>query len=128
MDGILHPYFDSFVNVYLDDTLIYNATCEEHISHLMHVLKTLKKHQILENHKKCGFEKYSLLYLGYVIGGGELKIDLAKIEAIMKWLMPTNVFEVKRYIGEAQYLREFIVSFFVVEALIHVIEMSSKSF
>lgn len=114
--------------MYLDDILIYNATGEEHISHLMHVLKTLKKNQILENHTKCGFEKYFLMYLGYVIGGEELKIDLAKIEAIMKWLVPTNVFEFKRYIGEAQYLREFIASFFVVEALIHAIKMSNKSF
>jgi hypothetical protein len=28
------------------------------------------------------------VYLGYVIGGGELKIDPTKMEAIMKWCYP----------------------------------------
>jgi hypothetical protein len=41
----------------------------------MQVLETLKKHQLLDNLKKCEFSQQSLVYLGYVIGGGELKID-----------------------------------------------------
>ena len=38
MNDALHPYLDSFVIVYLDDILVYNATWEEHKSHLMQVL------------------------------------------------------------------------------------------
>jgi hypothetical protein len=30
------------------------------------------------------------MYIGYIIGGGELKIDLVKMEAIMKCPVPTN--------------------------------------
>jgi hypothetical protein len=40
------------------------------------------------------------VYLRYVINGGELKIDPAKMEAIMKWLVPTNVTEVRSFFGE----------------------------
>jgi len=75
------------------------------------VLETLKKHQLLENLKNCEFAQQPLVHLGYVIGGGELKIDPSKMEAIMKWPMPTNVFEVRSSIGAAQYLRKFIASF-----------------
>jgi hypothetical protein len=35
-----------------------------------------------------------------VIGGGEVKIDSAKIEAIIKWLVPINVTEVRSFVGE----------------------------
>jgi hypothetical protein len=35
------------------------------------------------------------VYFGYVINGGELKIDILKMEAIMKWSIPTNVTEVR---------------------------------
>ena len=59
---------------------------EEHTSHLTHVLETLKKHKLLANLKKYEFPHQSLVYLGYVIGGGKLKIDHAKMEAIMKCL------------------------------------------
>jgi hypothetical protein len=38
------------------------------------------------------------MYLGYVIGEGDRKIDLTKMEAIMKWPVPTNVIEVKSFV------------------------------
>jgi hypothetical protein len=47
MNDVLRPYLDSFVIVYLDDILVYSATWEEHMSHLMQVLETLKKHQLV---------------------------------------------------------------------------------
>eukprot|EP00253_Pinus_taeda_P024048 PITA_24048 len=92
------------------------------------VLETLKKHQLLANLKKCEFAQQSLVYLGYVIGGGEMKIYPYKMEAIMKWLVPTNVSEVKCFIGVAQYLKKFIASFSAVAAPLHTITSSGKSF
>lgn len=74
----------------------------------MQLLETLKKKQLLENIKKCEY----LVYLGYMISGGELNIDPDIMDAIMRWLMPTNVFEVRCYIVATQYPRKFITSFF----------------
>jgi len=55
----------------------------------------------LENIKKFEFAQQYLVYLGYVISGRELKIDLVKMEAIMKWLVSNNIFEVRGFIGDA---------------------------
>jgi hypothetical protein len=55
INDVLCPYLDSFVILYLDDILVYSATWEEQISHLMQVLETLKKHQLLANVKKWNF-------------------------------------------------------------------------
>ena len=88
----------------------------------------MKKHQLLANLKKCEFAQQSLVYLGYVIGGGELKIAPSKMEAIMKWLVPINVSKVRSFIGAAEYLRKFIASFLVVVAPLHAIIASGKSF
>jgi hypothetical protein len=44
------------------------------------------------------------VYLGYVIGGRELKIDPANMEAIMKWPVPTVVTKVRIFLGAAHYL------------------------
>jgi hypothetical protein len=107
----------SFVMVYLDEILVYSSTSwKENISHLMKVLETLKKYQLLENLKKSEFTQHSLVYLGYVTGGGELKIDTTKMEAIMKWYVPTIVTEVRRFIGETKYVWKFIVLFSVIVA------------
>jgi hypothetical protein len=64
------------------------------------ILENQKKHQLVANLKKCEFSYYSLMYLGYVIGGGELKIDAANMEAIVKWTFPTNVTKFRSFIGE----------------------------
>jgi hypothetical protein len=100
MNDVLRPYLDSFFIVYLDDILVNSSTWEEHISHLMQVLETLKKHQLLDNLNKCEFAQQLLVYLGYVISGGELKIDPAKMEAIIKWSVPTNVTKVGIFLGQ----------------------------
>jgi hypothetical protein len=84
MNDVLHHYIYSFVIVYLDYITVYSATWEDHISHLMQVLETLKKHQLLANLKKCKFSQQYLVYFGYVIVGGEFNIDPTKMEAIMK--------------------------------------------
>jgi len=34
-----------------------------------------------------------------MIGGQELKIDIAKMKVTMKWLVPTNVSEVRSSVG-----------------------------
>ena len=47
MSDILCPFIDSFAIVYLTDILVYSSTWGEHISHLMQVLETLKKNELL---------------------------------------------------------------------------------
>lgn len=68
------------------------------------------------------------MYLGYVVSGGELKIDPSKMDSIMKWSVPTNVSEITSFIGATQYLRKFIDSFSTVATPLHTIKVSDKSF
>jgi len=35
-----------------------------------------------------------------MIGVGEFKIDPAKMEVILKWLVPTNITKFNRFVGE----------------------------
>ena len=98
------------------------------MSHLRQVLETLKEHQLLGNLKRYNFSQQPLVYIRYVIGGGELNINPSKMEAIMKWLVLTNVYEVSSFIGETKYLKKFITSFSTVEAPLHSITASGKSF
>jgi hypothetical protein len=55
MNDIFRPFLDSSVIVYLDDILVYSCTWEEHMSHLMQALETLKNHWSLANLKKYMF-------------------------------------------------------------------------
>jgi hypothetical protein len=39
---------------------------------------------------KCEFGKTSLVYLGYIVGNGQLKIDPSKVEVIVNWPKPNT--------------------------------------
>jgi hypothetical protein len=44
------------------------------------------------------------------------------MEAIMKWPVPTNVIEVRIFVGEAQYLQNFIASCSEVATPLHIVK------
>eukprot|EP00253_Pinus_taeda_P035716 PITA_35716 len=63
MIHIFQPFIDEFVLVYLDDILVFNKSCFEHVSHVKKVLDVLKKEKLFVKLSKCEFVKTSLGYL-----------------------------------------------------------------
>lgn len=59
MNKILHPYFDKFVVVYLDDIVVYSKTLEEHVQHLQIVMNLLRGNQLYVKPEKCSFAQPS---------------------------------------------------------------------
>ena len=64
MNDVLRPFLDEFVIVYLDDILIFNTSCDEHVLHVRKVLDVLKIAQLYLQMSKCEFQKTSLVYFG----------------------------------------------------------------
>ena len=77
---------------------------------------------------KCEFGKTSLVYLGHIVGGGELNIDPSKVEVILNWPKPNTVTEVRSFLGAAQYWRKFIANFSSIAALLHALTSVKKVF
>ena len=94
MNEVFRPFLDDFVIVYLDDILIFSGTWDEHVRHVKKVLDTLQREKLYVKMSKCKFGKTALVYLGHIVGGGQLKIDPSKIEVIVKWSEPTNATEI----------------------------------
>jgi hypothetical protein len=111
MNDVLRHFLDDCVIVYLDDILIFRKYREEHVRHVKQVLDVLKKENLFLKMSKCEFGKTSLVYLGHIVGGEELKIDPSKVKLILDWSKPNNVTEVRRFLGETQYWRKFIANF-----------------
>ena len=77
---------------------------------------------------KCEFGKTSLVYLGHIVGGGELKIDPSKVDVILDWPRPKIVTEVRSFLRAAQYWRKFIVNVSSIVAPLHALTSVKKVF
>jgi hypothetical protein len=111
MNEVLKEFIGKFVIVYLDDILIFSKTKEEHLKHLVAVMKKLQQEKLLINMRKSSFMKKELIYLGFVISSNELNMDPSKVEVIKNWPSPRNVFEVRSFHGLASFYRKFIRNF-----------------
>eukprot|EP00253_Pinus_taeda_P025824 PITA_25824 len=77
---------------------------------------------------KCEFGKTSLVYLGHIVGGGDLRIDPNKVEAIVNWPTPKSIIEVRSFLGAAQYWRKFISNFSTIAIPIHAVISMKRDF
>jgi hypothetical protein len=128
MNDVLRPFLNDCVIVYLDDILIFSKSREEHVKHVKQVLDVLRKEKLFLNMSKCEFGKTSLIYLGHIVGGGELEIDPSKVKVILEWPKPNNVTEVRSFLGAAQYWRKFIANFSSIAAPLHAVTRVKQVF
>lgn len=82
MNEVLRFFILKFVVVYLDNILVFRRSKEEHLKHLDMVLRRLQE-KLLTNMEKCEFMKEELVYLGFFISKGSLKMDPSKVHAIL---------------------------------------------
>jgi hypothetical protein len=128
MNGVFREYLDKFVQVFIDDILIYSRTTEEHDKHLRLVRQCLREHKLYGKLSKFSFYQSRIHYLGHVISGEGIAVDPAKVEAIMEWPAPTNVTEVRSFMGLAGYYRWFVEGFSKIAGPITELQKKNKKF
>jgi thiamine transporter ThiT len=84
MNGVFHEYLHKFVQVFIDDILIYSHIKEGHAEHLILVLQCQRENKLYDNLSKCYFYQSKIHYLGHVISGEDITMDPVKVEAIME--------------------------------------------
>ena len=108
MNSIFAPYLRQFVVVYLDDILIYSKTEAEHQAHLQLVLEILRREKFYAAKAKSRFCQTEIRYLGHIVSAKGIQPDPQKVEAVQNWKVPTNVHEVRSFLGLVNYFRKFI--------------------
>lgn len=72
MNHIFGEYISIFMNVYLDDIIIYSDTLEEHLKHAELVLSILEWEKLYLSEKKLQFLCDEVRILGHIITSKEI--------------------------------------------------------
>ena len=96
------------VCIYLDDILVTGVNDDEHLRNLDVVLNHLEKAGVRLKLSKCEFMLPSVEYLGHRITAQGLKPTDEKIQAIRDAPTPTNVSQLKSFLGLLNYYGKFL--------------------
>lgn len=113
--------------VYLDDVVSYADTWEQHLARIRALFEKLVAANLTVNLAKCEFAQATVVYLGKVVGQGQVRLVRAKVLAIDKFPPPTTKKELMRFLGMIGYYRNFCCNFStVVSPLTNLLKSSVK--
>jgi Reverse transcriptase (RNA-dependent DNA polymerase) len=108
---------EHWLTIYMDDMAIHTKKMENetelqhilrHRFYVSRILAKLLKHNLFLKPEKCTFEQPSIEFLGVRVSEGMVNMDDVKVEKVRKWLPPSNVIEVHKFLGFTGYYRYFI--------------------
>ncbi|CAC5365554.1 unnamed protein product [Mytilus coruscus] len=105
--------------IYLDDIIVFSKSFEEHITRLQEVFDRFQLGGLKIAPKKCFIFQKKVSFLGHVVNAEGISPDPIKIEAVQSWPMPTNVKDVRSFLGTCSYYRKFIKDFSKIARPLH---------
>ena len=93
----------------MDDILVFGENQTQHDKRLMDVLQRLEKCGVTLNSEKCEFSVRSVKFVGHIIGEDGISADPLKVKAIIEMDKPSNITELRRFLGMANQLSKFTI-------------------
>ena len=91
----------------MDNVIVFGANKEEHEARLTATLRQIEAAGVTLNPRKCEFRKTSMKFLGHVVAGDGIRPDPDKTAAIQNMQAPTNVPELRRFLGMTNQMGKF---------------------
>ncbi|KAE9261233.1 hypothetical protein PR003_g34017, partial [Phytophthora rubi] len=106
-----------FAPSYFDDVFIHSravdgkSEVEMHKEHLRKLFALMRKHKLYANLKKCIFGASEIPVLGCLVGKNGVRPDPGKVRVINEWPTPSNVKELRQFLGLATYLCKYVSNY-----------------
>lgn len=93
---------------HIDDLLVWGKDQEQHDTRLHALLEKLLRAGVTLNKEKCELSKSEVVFLGHVITTSGIRPDPEKTQAIRDMKEPTNVSELRSFLGMVNQVGKFI--------------------
>jgi len=114
--GIMNEIMRDLINkgkiaVFVDDVLVGTDGEEGHDEIVAEVLKQLEEDDLYVKPEKCSWKTSKVNFLGVVMGQGRIEMEEEKVEGVLNWPVPRTVRDIRKFLGLANYYRQFIKNF-----------------
>jgi len=113
---------------YMDDILVGSHGFDEMCEKLGRILKVLRECGLTLNSEKCEFYKQTITFLGHQIHSEGISPGEVKTQAISKFPAPTNVREVRQFLGLSGYFRKFVAGYAIISEPLRMLLRKNKTF
>ncbi|XP_060075892.1 uncharacterized protein K02A2.6-like [Ylistrum balloti] len=111
----------------IDDILVTAPSDSEHIKILGEVLRRLEEHHVRLREDKCKFMEDTVEYMSNMVDREGIHSTEAKIEAIKNAPSPTNVSELKSFLGLLNYYGQYMSNLLTKLQPLHELLRQDKS-
>jgi hypothetical protein len=119
---IFSDLIEKVMEVFMNDFFVYGKTFEDCLANLDKVLKRCQMADLVLNWEKCHFMVQEGIVLGHKISEKVIEVDKAKIEVIEQLPPPTNVKDIRSFLGHIGFSRRFIQNFSqIAQPLMHLL-------
>jgi len=112
------------VVVFIDDIMIATEMEEGHDKIVEEVLMRLKENDLFVKPEKYVWKVREVGLLGVIIEEKGVRMEKEKVQEVVEWAVLKNVKNVQKFLGLANYYRQFVKDFAKIARLLH--EMMGK--
>ena len=128
MDRVLSGLHWETCLFYLDDSIVFSSTWEEHLARLRQVFERLRHADLNLGAEKCTFAAKEVSYLGHRVTEEGLLPDSALLAAILEIPPPKTATEVCSFLCLAGYYRRYVKNFAAIAGPLHALTRKDAVF
>ena len=114
--------------VYLDDIIVFARDFQSHKERLQEVFERLRRASLKLHHAKCYMFQRRVSFLGHVLSEAGIEVQAEKVACVRNWATPSNLTELRAFLGTCSYYRRFIGGFADIAAPLHSLQRKHVPF